>query len=229
MKLSNNSSILIAMLMVGASVTAYIAKPKIFLTDIYVRKHLSKEIPEEFKNWNTQRTEDTAIVDPIQLTVLKELYAETYSKKYLNDQGEMIMLSIAYGRDQNDGHDVHKPDLCYPAQGFVVLEEKKINLKLDVNRNISVKYMKTQKGERIEPLVYWTTAGNFIYDTKLQKKLIELNYAKNNLIPDGMIIRISTINSDSEKSINTIKSFIRDFYTGILKIDQDRYFGEIKN
>jgi EpsI family protein len=136
------------------------------------------------------------------------------------------MLSIAYGKDQSDGHDVHKPDLCYPAQGFTVIEQRELPIVLDAHRKIIVKYMKTQKGQRVEPLVYWTTAGNFVYRTKLQKKIIGFRYSRKNLIPDGMVIRISTLEDDSAVALELISNFIQDFYNSMPEEQRSRYFGE---
>ena len=40
------------------------------------------------------------------------------------------MLSIAYGKNQSDALQLHKPEICYPAQGFTLLAKQNTPLDL---------------------------------------------------------------------------------------------------
>jgi EpsI family protein len=48
----------------------------------------------------------------------------------INPQGYRIMLSIAYGKNQSDALQLHKPEICYPAQGFTLLAKQNTPLDL---------------------------------------------------------------------------------------------------
>lgn len=218
---------LLAILMVVTSVFANMAKPTRLMSEIYPREKLANEIPLLFSRWEKQQTNIAEVVDPTQQAVLKYLYTETLSASYINANKGLVMLSIAYGKDQRDGNDVHQPDLCYPAQGFTVIEQRELPLVLDANRSIVVKYMKTQKGQRIEPLIYWTTLGDAVYRGKLQKKIIDFKYSRDNLIPDGMIVRVSTIEEDSAIAMASITDFVTDWYASMPEQQRKRYFGEL--
>jgi EpsI family protein len=135
------------------------------------------------------------------------------------------MLSLAYGKDQSDGHSVHQPSICYPAQGFTIINERDIRLTLDKHRQLIVHYMYTQNGQRIEPLIYWATAGDFLYEGTLQRKLVEFKYSETNLIPDGMILRVSTIEQDPNTAINSMVAFVKDWYASMPEQQRSRYFG----
>jgi EpsI family protein len=55
----------------------------------------------------------------------------------------------------------------------------------------------TSLGNRNEPVTYWTTIGDrVIKSSGLQKKLVEMSYGLRGNIPDGMLIRVSSIDSD---------------------------------
>lgn len=224
----SRTGILLATLMIGASIIAYIAKPTRYMAEIYPRERLTVEIPKEFKHWKKLQTEVAAVVDPTQLAVLNYLYTETFSANYVDTSNHIIMLSVAYGKDQSDGHDVHKPDLCYPAQGFTVIEQRELPLAIDTHRSIIVQYMKTQRDQRIEPLIYWTTVGNYLYRNRMQKKLIAFKYSRDNLIPDGMIIRVSTLEKDSTVALATLTDFVKDWYEAMSEQQRKRYFGDAK-
>lgn len=220
-----HTSLLLGILMIGTSFISNISKPLRLMSDIYPRVSLADELPQHFTRWKKLQNNVAEVVDPSRQAVLKYLYTETLSASYSNANDGFVMLSIAYGKDQSDGHDVHKPDLCYPAQGFTIIEQHEILLVLDKQRTIFVKYLKTKNGSRIEPLIYWTTSGNYLYRNKLQKKVIDYKYGKRNLIPDGMILRISTIEDDPEIAMASITDFVKDWYASMPEQQRDRYFG----
>jgi EpsI family protein len=222
------TGILLAVFMIGASIISSIAKPTRYLADISPRARLSDEIPNVFKRWKKLPTDVVTVLDPTQQAVLEYLYTETLAANYVNTSNQLVMLSIAYGKDQSLGHEVHKPSLCYPAQGFTVIEEREIPLTLDTHRSIIVRYMKTQKGQRIEPLIYWTTAGDFIYRNRMQQKLIGFKYSRDNLIPDGMIVRASTLENDPAVALTSITDFVQDWYESMPEQQRRRYFGNTK-
>mgnify|MGYP000496771242 CR=1 FL=1 len=52
--------------------------------------------------------------------MLARLYSQVVSRVYLDSTtGKTVMLSLAYGEEQNKQSQVHLPEVCYPAQGFV--------------------------------------------------------------------------------------------------------------
>ncbi len=218
-------NLFLLLLMVVASVCAYVAKPPTYMATVSPRASLTSELPAVIQNWKKLPMDIATVVDPTRQAVLSYLYTETLAENFANDSNQRIMLSIAYGKDQSDGHDVHKPDLCYPAQGFTILEQRGMTLELDTNHRINVQYLKTQNGERIEPLIYWTTAGDFVYQSRWQKKLIAFDYAKYKLIPDGMIVRVSTIEADDAVAMKEISEFVRDWYAAMPAAQRKRYFG----
>ena len=64
-------------------------------------------------------------MDPGQKALLDRLYEQQLSRTYENAQGYRIMLSIAYGGNQRDELELHKPEVCYVAQGFVLQDKQK--------------------------------------------------------------------------------------------------------
>lgn len=226
MTTSKKASILLGILMCTVSVLAYTAKPTKLLANFAEREPLVKEMSVQIHGWREQLADTAFVVDPTQLEVLNYLYSETFSANYSDSANSSIMLSIAYGKDQSDGRDVHKPDLCYPAQGFAVIEARDVQVALDDRRSIVVRYMKTQKGQRIEPLIYWTTAGNYLYQNKLEKKLVAFKYSTHNLIPDGMVVRVSMLQKAPEADLNTLVAFVKDWYTSLPEAQRGRFFGD---
>jgi EpsI family protein len=220
------AGILMAVLMSTTSLFAYSARPTRLLADVSPRAALAEELPKEFKRWRKLPARVAVVSDPTRQAVLNYLYSETLAANYVDANDRLAMLSIAYGKDQSDGHDVHKPDLCYPAQGFRVIDERDLLLPLDERRGIVVRYMTTQNGERVEPLIFWTTVGDFQYRNKLEKKLIGIRYSAANLIPDGMVLRVSTLERDPEVALAVLTDFVQDWYEAMPEQRRSRYFGD---
>ena len=159
---------------------------------------LATMIPKTFGEWQEEENKSVQIVDPQQKEMIDKIYTQTLSRTYVHTNGYRVMLSIAYGDDQRDGMAMHYPEVCYPAQGFE-LQDKQAGVLTTASGLIPVTRILTSLGHRIEPVTYWTTIGDRVFQGGIQKKLAEMSYGLDGKIPDGMLIRISSIDS---KTVN---------------------------
>ena len=60
------------------------------------------------------------MVNPQTQELLDKLYSEVLTRVYVNASGYRIMRSLAYGFDQRGAMQAHMPEVCYPAQGFIL-------------------------------------------------------------------------------------------------------------
>ena len=49
-----------------------------------------------------------------------EIYNQEVSRAFVDKEGHVVMLMIAYGESQSDRLQLHHPEVCYTAQGFRV-------------------------------------------------------------------------------------------------------------
>jgi EpsI family protein len=177
------------------------------LSEQSVDMDLEKMIPHTFGEWREVENKSVQIVDPQQKEMLDKLYTQTLSRTYVNANGYRIMLSMAYGDDQRDGMTMHYPEVCYPAQGFVVKDNENSTL-ITTNGSIPVTRLLTSLGQRNEPVIYWTIIGNLVFRGGTQKKLAEMQYGLDGKIPDGMLIRVSSIDAETVKAYEIQTSFV---------------------
>lgn len=201
-------------LMAATALAALVFRPVIRLADLRAKLELQEIVPRQFGEWREVQQPLGQIVNPQQTALLRKYYAQTLSRTYVDVNGTVIMLSIAYGSTQNDGAALHYPEVCYPAQGFQLLATTKAEIHTDLG-NIAVKQLLTRLGNRYEPVTYWSTLGDKVVQSGLQTKLAQLDYGFRGLIPDGLIFRVSSINIDAVKGYETQAQFVRALITAL--------------
>ena len=223
MKIALKDIVLLTLMLLSA-VLGYALHPRILLADELPPVELETMVPSAFGEWYEVSSLSAQVVNPEQRTVLDKLYSQTLSRSYVNKSGYRVMLSIAYGKNQSKDTQLHKPELCYPAQGFTVLSKKGVTLNLPGNE-VTATRLETRLGPRVEPLVYWTVIGDRVTTTAMSMRFAGLWYALTNRIPDGMIVRISSIDQITDKASQIQDEFANEMVAAIEPINRHRFLG----
>jgi len=213
---------LVSMLL--SAVLGYTLHPRIFLADELPPMDLVAMVPSSFGEWREDANLSAQVVNPEQQTLLDKIYSQTLSRSYVNHDGYRVMLSIAYGKNQTKDTQLHKPEICYPAQGFKLLSQKPITLNL-LGNVVRATRLETELGARIEPLIYWTVEGDRNTTTAISMRLAELSYAARNRIPDGMLVRISSIDKATDMANQIQRDFASDLIAAIAPATRRRFLG----
>lgn len=185
--------------MLAASGLALALRPTQKIADQGPPVDLETMVPRIFGDWREEQHNSVQIVDPQQKEMIDKIYTQTLNRTYVNSDGYRVMLAIAYGDDQRDSMQMHYPEVCYPAQGFM-LQSKQAGTLATANGSIPVTRILTNLGQRNEPVTYWTMVGDQVFQGGVQKKLTEMKYGLNGEIPDGMLIRVSSIDTETARA-----------------------------
>lgn len=211
-------------LMAGSSALAWALTPTLHMADQAGEIRLDAAVPVAFGDWTLLPSASASMVDAGQQQTLERIYDQTLTRVYINRARYMIMLSIAYGRDQSDGFGLHQPEVCYPAQGFELLGSRFDSI--PVGRQIlPAKRLNTALGSRIEPLTYWTVIGEDNYQGGLQKKLRQIVYGFSGKIADGMLVRISSIDPQTEAAYAAQSAFAEALVSALPESLKTRFTG----
>ena len=210
--------------MLGAAIAAPALKP--------VRAEgpvvdLERVVPATFGDWHI----DPSIVPvPPSADVqakLDRLYSQVVNRAYVNDAGEMVMLTIAYGGDQSDALKAHRQEKCYSAQGFEVhaLEHGRLDA---AGRSIPVTRMVAVRGDRVEPVTYWFTMGERVVLGRVERLRAQLASGLRGHMMDGMLVRVSSLSSasDAAGAFVTQQSFATALFSAIPAAAAARFVGE---
>ena len=132
---------------------------------------------------------------------MSKIYDQVLSRTYVNSRGERIMLSITYGSRQNQQMRAHRQEVCYSAQGFRISQLQRLPLTVG-GAQVPVARMVATQGQRVEPVTYWFTMGDSAVMSYVDRELTQLRYAMVGQIPDGYLVRVSSLSSDPTKAFS---------------------------
>lgn len=164
---------------------------------------LDAVVPRQFGDWRelpspliqidlaTTRDGETSIDQP---------YDDTLMRSYQNSRGDVIMLALAYGQRQRQEVKIHRPDLCYAAQGFAVENRGAIAFPVTDPRGAPI------QGNRLigiglgrkEVVSYWIRIGSVYSLGAFHSRLHILSEGLSGRVPDGILVRVSQILNGKE-------------------------------
>ncbi|SFL84265.1 exosortase-associated protein EpsI, B-type [Rugamonas rubra] len=224
MKKTVVASMVMCLLMVSSAGLSKIVAPTNKMADRRDKLQLDTMIPATFADW---RVDDTIVplqVDPDTQARLDRIYNQTLSRTYVNRNGDRVMLSMAYGGDQGDSMGVHRPEVCYASQGFEIKQDQFVSL--DTSYGVlPVKRLLAVSGNRSEPITYWITIGDKMTRPDFQQRLQRLRYGLEGTVPDGMLVRVSTIDTDVNRAYGVQAQFVQALLDNIKSKDRTRLIG----
>jgi EpsI family protein len=217
-------AITMATLMCAASVTAYVAKPSLRTVSTTPVIQLESAIPRQFGSWREEPARTVQVVNPKTQALLDKLYSQTLSRTYVDARGYRVMLSLAYGDDQRGGLQAHKPEVCYPAQGFNLRGNVPSQLSTPFG-SVPVRRLDTQLGARLEPVTYWFAFGDQVVSGRFEQRLAELRLGLTGMVPHGLLFRVSSIDTDTQAAFREQDRFVNDLLAAMSAQDRGRVIG----
>ncbi|MHB0992542.1 MAG: exosortase-associated protein EpsI, B-type [Burkholderiales bacterium] len=225
MLLRNGGYYMIGLLMIAAVGLTKVATPHVQRMRAGAMVDLNTLIPVQFGEWKEQPELNLMVIDPATQQRINAVYNQTLSRTYIDPAGDRVMLAIAYGSNQSDDMQVHKPENCYPTQGFQITGLVKTVMALPNHRIIPVKRMVATHDHRVEPITYWTTVGNKVEVDGLRWKLAQLRYGLTGVIPDGLLFRVSSIDKNVQHAYALQNNFVDELVESLNAKDRSRIIG----
>ncbi|WP_298281562.1 exosortase-associated protein EpsI, V-type [uncultured Bradyrhizobium sp.] len=221
MKTNRVQIVLACVAVLGAAVLAEVLQPRELMARTAASPSLDSVIPRQFGTWTlvpeispVKPTDTEDYVEPDPLT--GKVYTQEVGRGYSDGHGNIVMLLVAYGPVQNYRLKSHRPEICYTANGFRISEKTQSTLNYKNGASsIDVVRLITQRESRYEPVTYWMRVGNDISNGVVDHQLSRLKYGLRGIIPDGALIRISTIGLPKEASFKLQDQFIRDLLAAV--------------
>lgn len=195
-------------LMVSSSGMAVALRPTARIADMGPAVNLETLLPRQFGNWMVDEKVIYQQVSPDVDAAMAKIYTQVLTRTYVSKSGYRIMLSVPYGANQSDGLAAHDPQGCYPAQGFQIMSTSKDVLQTEQGL-LPIRRMEARSGARHEMVSYWFTVGEHAVNSDWERKKRQLHYALRREIPDGLLVRVSSIDNDSADAYAVQQEFIQ--------------------
>lgn len=178
---------------------------------------LEQTVPVAFGEWTEVDTDHVRIVNPeIEETVAKA-YSQVVTRTYRNATGYRVMLSVAYGQNQSRALQVHRPEVCFAAQGFAISGLAKRTLAVASVRGgeLPVMQLVARIGPRIEPVTYWLRIGSGVARGNVEQGLARVSHGLKGIPFDGLVFRVSSLDADTAEAFAQQAAFVSALLGGL--------------
>jgi EpsI family protein len=126
---------------------------------------------------------------------MDRVYDDSLLRSYVREDGRQMMVAIAYDQVQREEDRVHRPEICYLAQGFTILSDEAVTLSLKegVPRAIEGRQMIAKNGGRLEAVSYWIRIGDTFTQNPWRSRLYVIQEGLAGRLHDGILVRVSEI------------------------------------
>jgi EpsI family protein len=195
----------IAVIFVGvalASLLAWVLTPR--LAPFANSASLASVVPERFGDWREIALADAPIDPRAQNageTDREAPYDDVLLRGYENSRGDVVLLALAYGRHQRQEVKIHRPELCYTAQGFQVLSRTPVDVSLaGIAAPAHGARMLVRGSDRFEAVSYWIRIGDEYSRSAWRTRSHIFSEGMRGRVVDGMLVRVSQILPGSDSA-----------------------------
>jgi EpsI family protein len=230
MKINHFQALLASAAILGAGILAETIKPTELLASTHPAPNLEMTLPKEFGEWHL--VPNVGLVTPsepeayVRAELEQRIYSQEVSRGYADAAGNMVMFLVAYGPVQNYRLKSHLPEVCYSAAGFRVSAKNvnKVSYLKDAPA-LTVSRLIAEKEGRFEPITYWMKVGDDVATGVFDRQIARMKYGVEGIIPDGALIRVSTVGLSEAAAYKLQDKFVHDLLEALSPKDRKFFTG----
>ncbi|MGX7953593.1 exosortase-associated protein EpsI, V-type [Tsuneonella sp. HG249] len=140
------------------------------------------------------------------------LYDNLITRTYARPDGKVAMLLIAYNNRQDGVLQIHRPEICYPAGGFVLTPTRPVDTPLGGGAPLPSQTFVARSEMRTETVLYWTRVDDAFPRRWIEQRLVVARRNLEGVIPDGVLVRVSTLSGGGADDLPLLTSFVTDLH-----------------
>lgn len=186
---------------------------------------LAEVVPERAGAWLAAPGGALIVPDAdLAANVYDQVLTRTYSAPNLPG----IMLLIAYGAAQSGLMKVHRPEVCYASSGFAIRNDRLADIPLGSGPSIAARTFLAVREDRVEQVLYWTRISNAFPRDLTGQRLVMVERGLSGVIPDGVLVRCSTLGADSGAGQPAMQAFARALVAGAVPAGRALLIGGLR-
>lgn len=220
LSMSFNKSLLVCALLLLSALSALLLTPKYY--SVTTVPDLATMVPTKFKNWKEIKSPFNQVgLTTDKNSLVNQLYDGVLMRTYVNDKGDQVMLALAYAREQKQDIKIHRPEVCYIAQGFEMLKQTTSNISMQqsqITQPVAMNRLLMRNQNRAEAVSYWIRIGDAYPSDGMAARMKILREGLHGKVLDGILVRASTVldeESDSNAAYETQEGFLKDLLNSL--------------
>lgn len=170
---------------------------------------------------------ESGLVLPPSDALSDRLYDNLVTRTYSNAAGQIVMLLVAYNNKQDGVLQIHRPETCYPAGGYSLTSVDPIDVPMAQGNVLPGQIFGANSEARNEVVLYWTRVGDQYPRRWLEQRWAVAEANLRGIVPDGVLVRVSTIGNDFARTTPVLTEFIRDLHRASGQQMRGLLFGKI--
>ena len=118
------------------------------------------------------------------------------------------MLLVAQSGSQTGVLQIHRPETCYTAGGYHISAVTPQPIQVG-STIVPSNGMDASVDGVIEHVIYWTRVGDEMPASWKQQRLAVAEQNIRGIIPDAILVRVSTVRPDADGARATLQAFVR--------------------
>jgi EpsI family protein len=169
------------------------------------RSRLADVVPQRLGPWSPAPNGGLILPDADQPG---DVYDQVLARTYVAANLPPMMLLVAYGAAQSGLMKVHRPETCYTSSGFAIRDDRAIDVPLVDGGAIAARTFLASREDRAEQVLYWTRISDTFPRDLASQRLVMLELGIRGIIPDGILVRCSTLGADGAKGEKALLGFV---------------------
>ncbi|MBP0596908.1 exosortase B [Herbaspirillum sp. LeCh32-8] len=153
-------------------------------------------VPAQFGEWREVPSPYVQVSVDVQDGTTRDYdqpYDDVLSRTYVNSRGEQVMLALAYANEQMQDVKIHPPEVCYIAQGFVMMGGAPLAMQTAEGKPVTGQRFLARNNDRLEAVSYWMRIGDAFPDGGLAARWKIFTAGMAGRISDGILVRASSL------------------------------------
>lgn len=185
---------------------------------------LQRLFPLQFGSWRLDDATSAFVPQTALAGPSNPFYEKLLERTFVDDDGRRVMLSVAFDSVQTASRQLHRPELCYRAGGYLVGETQAAVLTLS-GQSVPVTRLMAELPGRPEPVTYWTLFGGQVLNDPVSFRWKRLSYAVRRQLLNGMLVRVSSIEAEPAAAYALHARFADDLVRALAPADRAKVIG----
>jgi len=199
--------LLLGLLFCSAAGLAAWRKPERHL-DYLGKAKLDDIVPKTIGPWKFLAA--SGLVVPPEDQMARAIYSQLLTRVYSDGQNAPVMLLLAQSGSETGILQIHRPETCYTASGYHISAVTSHPVTIG-SKVVPANAMDATANGATEHILYWTRVGNKMPANWGQQKMAVAEQNLRGILPDAILVRISTVSDDPARAWASLDAFTRAF------------------